>query len=223
VIDREVLRAEGIVRRRGETVVVREASLALRSGESAALVGASGCGKTTLLHILGLLDRPSEGRLLLEGAEPWTRSPAVRAALRLTRVGFVFQQSNLLPHLTARENVALPAWHLGGNRHQAMFLADRLLERFRLGQRARARASELSLGEAQRVAIARALVNRPALVLADEPTGSLDSDSAEAVLQALEEITREGTALLVATHDLQVAQRLQWIVRMTDGRLRTAA
>ena len=219
----DVLLAEGIVRRRGGTVVVREASLALGRGESAALVGASGCGKTTLLHILGLLDRPCEGRLIIEGAEPWSESAAFRAGLRLTRVGFVFQQSNLLPHLTARENVALPAWHLGGDRRAALAQADGLLARFRLGRRAGARAAELSLGEAQRVAIARALVNRPALVLADEPTGSLDSDSAAAVLQALEEITGEGTALLVATHDLQVARRLQSIVRMTDGRLRTAA
>ena len=219
----EVLRAEGIVRRRGDIAVVRGASLVLRRGESAALVGASGCGKTTLLHILGLLDRPSEGRLVLEGDEPWSRPPAVRAGLRLMRVGFVFQQSNLLSHLTARENVALPAWHLRGDRRLALALADGLLERLRLGARARARASELSLGEAQRVAIARALVNRPTLVLADEPTGSLDSDSAEAVMQALEEITREGTALLVATHDPHVARRLQWIARMSDGRLRTGA
>jgi ABC-type lipoprotein export system ATPase subunit len=221
VIEGEVLRAEGIVRRRGETAVVRGASLVLRPGESAALVGTSGCGKTTLLHILGLLDRPSEGRLLLAGADPWSRSPAHRAGLRLMRVGFVFQQSNLLPHLTARENVALPAWHLRGDRSQAFVLADGLLERLGLGPRARAPAGELSLGEAQRVAIARALVNRPTLVLADEPTGSLDSDSAAAVMQALEEITREGTALLVATHDLQVARRLQRVLRMSDGRLRT--
>ena len=213
----EVLRAEGIARRRGDTPVVREASLVLGRGESAALVGASGCGKTTLLHILGLLDRPSEGRLVIEGEEPWAASAACRAALRLTRVGFVFQQSNLLPHLTARENVALPAWHLHGDRRRALALADGLLARFRLGARARARAAELSLGEAQRVAIARALVNRPALILADEPTGSLDSDSASAVLQALEEITGEGTALLVATHDLAVARRLQRVVRMSDG------
>lgn len=220
MIDGEVLRAEGIVRRRGETAVVRDATLVLRRGESAALVGASGCGKTTLLHILGLLDRPSEGRLLIAGADPWSRTPAHRAGLRLLRVGFVFQQSNLLPHLTARENVALPAWHLGGDRRRALALADGLLERLHLGPRARARAAELSLGEAQRVAIARALVNRPALVLADEPTGSLDSDSAAAVMGALEEISREGTALLIATHDMQVARRLQRVVRMSDGRLR---
>jgi ABC-type lipoprotein export system ATPase subunit len=142
--------------------------------------------------------------------------------VRLQQVGFVFQQSNLLPHLTARENVALPAWHLRGDRRQALALADGLLERLRLGRRATARAAELSLGEAQRVAIARALVNRPTLVLADEPTGSLDSDAAEAVMQALEEITRTGTALLVATHDLQVARRLHRVLRMSDGVLRAA-
>jgi len=222
VSDGEVLRAEEIVRRRGETAVVRGASLALRRGESAALVGASGCGKTTLLHILGLLDRPSAGRLQLAGEDPWARTPSFRAGLRLVRVGFVFQQSNLLPYLTARENVALPAWHLRGDRRQALSLADGLLERLRLGSRARAQAAELSLGEAQRVAIARALINRPALVLADEPTGSLDSDAAAAVMEALEEITGEGTALLVATHDVQVARRLQRVMRMSDGRLRAA-
>jgi ABC-type lipoprotein export system ATPase subunit len=200
-------------------VVVGEVSLALERGESAALMGASGCGKTTLLHMLGVLDRPSSGRVLLEGGDPWSDSADQRSWLRLSRLGFVFQQSNLLPQLTVRENVALPAWRLVNERQEAFRRADGLLERLKLRHRAGALGSELSLGEAQRVAVARALINRPALVLADEPTGSLDSGSAAQVLEMLEEISHDGTALLVATHDPRVAHRLQRTLRMSDGHL----
>jgi ABC-type lipoprotein export system ATPase subunit len=216
---KSVLVAESLVRRRGASTVLREVSLTFSAGESAALVGRSGCGKTTLLHILGLLDRPTEGRVLFEGHDPWQESASHRAWLRLTRVGFVFQQSNLLPQLTVRENVALPAWHLGADRRAALQRAQELVERLGLATRADARGSELSLGEAQRVAVARALVNRPALILADEPTGSLDSDSAAAVMAALAEISHQGTALIIATHDATVARSMHRIIRMSDGHL----
>jgi ABC-type lipoprotein export system ATPase subunit len=174
-----------------------------------------------LLHLLGVLDRPSAGTVHVEGVDPWHTGRDARAGLRLRRIGFVFQQSNLMPFLSARDNVSLPAWRLGGDRRKALVQADLLLERFGLGARSRAPGGELSLGEAQRVAIARALVNRPALILADEPTGSLDSAATEAVLAGFDDIVREGTTLLVATHDPRVAGRMRRIIRMRDGAVET--
>jgi ABC-type lipoprotein export system ATPase subunit len=217
-----VLEAEGLVRKRGGRAVIDGASLALYPGDAVALMGPSGCGKTTLLHLLGLLDRPSAGRLAVRGADPWRLDAGGRAALRLRHIGFVFQQSNLLPFLSARDNVALAAWRLGGDRRAALAESDALLARFGLADRADTRGGVLSLGEAQRVAAARALVNHPGIILADEPTGSLDSQSTAAVLDTFEEIVRQGTALLVATHDPRVAARMQRIVRMHDGVLEEA-
>jgi ABC-type lipoprotein export system ATPase subunit len=217
-----VLVADGLVRRYGERVVVRGVSLTIGAGESVSLMGTSGCGKTTLLHMLGSLDRPDEGRVWIEGRDPARLPDAERARLRRERLGFVFQQSNLLPALSARENVALPAWRATGSRREALARADELLERFDLRARADARGHVLSLGEAQRVAVARALVNHPRLVLADEPTGSLDSDSTAAVLGALAEVCLTGAALLVVTHDPSVARRCARRLIMHDGHLRTA-
>jgi len=214
-----VLRCESLVRRLGARDVVRGASLDLDEAASVALVGPSGCGKTTLLQMIGLLDRPTGGRVVLAGHDAWSLSDATRAELRLAWIGFVFQQNNLVEKLSARENVALPAWRLGSSRREAERAADALLERFGLAERRDAPASELSVGEAQRVAIARALVNRPRLVLADEPTGSLDSKSADVVMDALAAASALGAALLVVTHDLRIAARTGKTVEMRDGRL----
>ena len=193
--------ATNLVRRYGDRTVVDRVSLSIGAGESVSLMGSSGCGKTTLLHMLGTLDRPDEGQVWIEGRDPATLSDGERSELRRVRLGFVFQQSNLLPALTARENVALPAWRATGRRRESLERADVLLGRFGLTARADARAHVLSLGEAQRVAVARALINRPRLVLADEPTGSLDSEATAAVLDALGEVCGTGAALLVVTHD----------------------
>ncbi|UQA61190.1 ABC transporter ATP-binding protein [Polyangium aurulentum] len=217
----DVLRAEGLVRRLGERDVVREVSLAVSEAASVALMGPSGCGKTTLLQMIGLLDRPSSGRVLLAGHDAWAHPETVRAEMRLAWIGFVFQQNNLLEPLTARENVALPAWRLGSSRREALLRADALLERFGVSGRRDARPAELSVGEAQRVAVARALVNRPRIVLADEPTGSLDEASASGVMDALGGACAEGAALLVVTHDAAVAARAARTVHMRDGRLAT--
>jgi putative ABC transport system ATP-binding protein len=214
-----VLSAEDLVRYRGDRSVIAGATLSLDAGESVALVGPSGCGKTTLLHMLGLLDRPASGTLLIGGVHPWRLNAAARAALRLQQIGFVFQQSNLLPFLSARDNVAVAAWRLGGDRRAALEAAEALLDRFGLADRANARGGVLSLGEAQRVAVARALINRPALVLADEPTGSLDSQAMNGVLVSFEEVVRQGTALVVATHDPRVAARMHRVVRVDEGKL----
>ena len=195
--------------------IVRGVSFTIERGEHVAMVGPSGSGKTTLLQMLGLLDRPNRGRVSFDGEDAWSASAGRRARLRLERIGFVFQQHNLLEHLSARENVALPAWRLGRARGPALAKADALLDRLGLAARRDARARALSVGEAQRVAIARALVNEPAIVLADEPTGSLDSASAQAVLEALAGCP----TLLVVTHDVDVAGSAKRIVKLRDGLL----
>jgi ABC-type lipoprotein export system ATPase subunit len=215
-----ILRVDGLTRRLGGREIVSGARLAIERAEAVALMGPSGCGKTTLLQMIGLLDRPDAGSVRLGGCDAWAARAALRAELRLTWLGFVFQQNNLLEHLSARENVALPAWRATGARRPALARADELLERLGLAGRTAARAAELSIGEAQRVAVARALVNRPRLVLADEPTGSLDAASAAAVMDAL--TGAEGVAVLVVTHDADVAARAHRTLRMRDGRLAEA-
>jgi putative ABC transport system ATP-binding protein len=214
-----VIEARGVTRRFGTAVAVDAVSLSLAAGEWVSLVGPSGCGKTTLLHLLGMLDRPSSGTIALDGEDGWTRPTGWRERARLRRLGFVFQDHNLLDHLTARDNVALPAWCLCGSRAVALARADEVLARLGLVERAHHQARTLSAGEAQRVAIARALINKPALVLADEPTGNLDSAATSTVLSALAEVVASGTALLLVTHDDEVAQRASRIVAMRDGRL----
>lgn len=217
--DAEALRAEGLTRVFGEVTAVARVSLGIAAGEWVSLVGPSGCGKTTLLQMLGLLDRPTGGTLRFAGVEPWKGTPALRTRLRRERIGFVFQGNNLVEYLTARDNVALPAWRLLGRRDAALVAADALLEKLGLSARADTRASVLSMGEAQRVAIARALVNRPDVVLADEPTGNLDQASGEQVLAALKEVCLAGSALLVVTHDAGVAARAHRTLAMSDGRV----
>jgi putative ABC transport system ATP-binding protein len=216
-----LLVAENLVRRYGDRLVVDRVSLTVAAGELVSLMGASGCGKTTLLHMLGTLDHPDQGQVRIEGRDVASLSEHERTTLRRERLGFVFQQSNLLPELTARENVALPAWRATGNRRAALARADDLLARFGLSRRAGALGHVLSLGEAQRVAVARAIINGPRLVLADEPTGSLDSEAADAVLDALAAVCIGGAALLVVTHDPSVAARCTRRLVMRDGRIRS--
>ena len=215
----EVLRAEGLTRVLGEVTAVAGVSLTIAAGEWVSLVGPSGCGKTTLLQMLGLLDRPTAGQLRLAGVDPWKGTVSARTLLRRERIGFVFQGNNLIEYLTARENVALPAWRLLGNRGAALAAADGLLDRLGLSARADTPAAVLSMGEGQRVAIARALVNRPQVVLADEPTGNLDKASGESVMAALGEVCLTGSALLVVTHDVGVAARANRTLTMSDGRI----
>lgn len=214
-----LLAIDGVQRRFAGRDVLTGVSLTIDAGESVALMGPSGCGKTTLLQMIGLLDQPDAGAITLAGHDVTALRPAARAELRLRTIGFVFQHSNLIGHLTARDNVALPAWRAGLGHKQAGTRADALLERLGIAALGASKASTLSIGEAQRVAVARALVNTPRLVLADEPTGSLDAESAQLVLAALLEAAAGDSAVLVVTHDPEVAARARRTVRMRDGKL----
>ena len=188
------------------------------AGEFVALVGASGSGKSTLLHLVGGIDRPSAGTLAVGGRDLLTLNERELTLYRRRDVGMVFQFFNLLPHLTVRENVELPR-HLDG-RPDAAPRAARLLERVGLGHRGEAHPYELSGGEMQRVAIARALVTGARLLLADEPTGNLDSRNGEAVLALLDEVRRErGVTLLLATHSESAARRADRVIQIVDGRI----
>jgi putative ABC transport system ATP-binding protein len=194
-------------------------NFAVRRGEYVAIVGESGSGKTTLMHLLGGLDQPTSGDVVLEGRSLAAASRRDLAAIRARAIGFVFQGFNLLPNLDACENVALAARYAACTPREALERAERVLREVGLGERMKHRPSELSGGQQQRVAIARALVNEPALLLADEPTGELDSHTAEHVLELLGALNARGQTLLVVTHSEAVWRRAQRIIRLADGKI----
>ncbi len=197
---------------------LRGVSLRVAPGEFVALMGTSGSGKSTLMHLLGCLDTPTSGRYLLEGRDVSALSRDGRARLRSRRIGFIFQTFNLLPRLSTLDNVALPLLYQG-RVGRVRDRAEEALSRVGLSERARHRPSELSGGERQRVAIARALITRPAIILADEPTGSLDSATGEEIMRLLTELGREGVTLLMVTHDAHIASYAERTLHMRDGRL----
>lgn len=201
----------------GRVVAVRDVSLAIRAGELVALVGASGSGKTTLLGLLGCLDQPDSGRILLEGSDLMELDEPARLTLRRAKVGFVFQAPGLVPLMTARENVALALEISGTDPQAAEDAATKALERVGLVGRAQHRSYELSGGEQQRVALARAMVKAPALLLADEPTGQLDSETGVTIFALLREVAAAGTAVLMATHDDALARGADRILTLVDG------
>ena len=206
---------------RGATEVraVDGVSLQIPRGQMLAIMGRSGSGKTTLLDLIGCLLRPTSGELEVDGRSVAEASDNELATIRRERIGFVFQEFNLIPTLTAVENVLLPLRY-GPRRADGRQRATELLGRVGLAQRATHRPSELSGGEQQRVAIARALVNEPAVILADEPTGELDSTTSDEILDTLRALNREqGVTLVVVTHDPGVAGRADRVIRMSDGRV----
>lgn len=220
-----VLHLEGLRKRYGsadtEYEVLHGIDLRLERGEFAALIGPSGSGKSTLLNLIGLLDRPSAGRLVIDGAETATLDDTALTRLRGERIGFVFQHHHLIPAFSAEENVAMPLLIARGRPDAAMFeRAGELLGRVGLADRRRQLANRLSGGQQQRVAIARALAMSPALVLADEPTGNLDTHSADEVFALLREVNRQlGTSFLIVTHDPRLAHRCDRIIELVDGRI----
>jgi putative ABC transport system ATP-binding protein len=203
----------------GPVVAVRGLTLAIEAGEFVSICGPSGCGKSTLLHLLGCVETPTEGRLLVEGRDVGTLGDAERSAIRLARIGFVFQRFFLLPMLTAWENVELPQAEAGAARDERRRRTAELLEYVGLSPRAHHRPSQLSGGEAQRVAIARALANRPRLLLADEPTGELDQATGQQIVGLFDRVHADGTTVVVVTHDPAIAQRTARTLWMRDGRI----
>ncbi|MFO0747540.1 MAG: ABC transporter ATP-binding protein [Myxococcota bacterium] len=193
-------------------------SFEVARGEACAIIGPSGCGKSTLLHILGCLDRPTGGSYRLEGKEVKDLSEPELAKVRNQHIGFVFQSFNLLPRLSALENVELPLRYGGQGKH-AKALALAALARVGLDARAHHKPNELSGGQKQRVAIARALVTRPSILLCDEPTGALDSRTGKEVLALLQQLGTEGTTLVMVTHDLAIARALGRAVYVRDGKV----
>jgi putative ABC transport system ATP-binding protein len=197
--------------------ILKRIDLSIDVGEYVAIMGASGSGKSTLMNIIGCLDRPTHGRYFLNGQDLTKLDDDGLADIRNQYIGFVFQQFNLLPRLTALGNVMLPMIYANVSRSQRIKSATAALTQIGLSDRLTNRPSQLSGGQQQRVAIARALVNHPALVLADEPTGALDSQTSQDIMSLLTELNRQGTTIAIVTHDAKVAAQTNRVIQMQDG------
>ncbi|RLD35183.1 MAG: ABC transporter ATP-binding protein [Bacteroidetes bacterium] len=202
-----------------ETTALDEVSFEVKQGEFVAIMGPSGCGKSTLLNILGLLDNPSEGSYTFNEKEVATLNERQRARLRKNNIGFVFQSFNLIDELNVRENVELPLIYLGMPASQRKKRVEEVLEKMQILHRKKHFPMQLSGGQQQRVAVARAVVANPNLILADEPTGNLDSANGEEVMNLLETLNGEGTTIIIVTHSQRDAEYAQRIVRLFDGQI----
>ncbi len=199
------------------TTAINDLDLTIKKGEFVAIMGPSGCGKTTLLNILGLLDTATSGQYLLDDRDVSTISQSRRARLRRDQIGFIFQHFNLLHRMNVIDNVALPLTYTDTGRTKRLVMASKALKLFHLSNREYYMPSQLSGGQSQRVAIARALVNQPSLILADEPTGNLDSKSSEIIMQELSEIHGEGNTIVMVTHNARLTSYADRIIHMLDG------
>jgi len=200
-----------------EVPALRGVSLNIQRGEMVAIIGASGSGKSTLMNVIGCLDKPSSGRYTFDGADVSQLSDNRLAEIRNKKLGFVFQEYNLLSRVSALSNVELPLIYSGGlQKHKR---AREALERVGLGERAKHKPTELSGGEQQRVAIARALVNNPSLILADEPTGNLDSASTAEIISVFHKLNQEGITVVLVTHEVDIAKQTGRIIRLYDGKV----
>jgi len=198
-------------------IALNQVSLSIRKSEMVAIVGASGSGKSTLMHILGCLDQPDSGQYFLEGKEISKMNKNELAKIRNNKIGFVFQSFNLLPRMSALENVELPLLYAG--HPTAKSEAAAALEKVNLGSRLYHEPSQLSGGQQQRVTIARALVTNPSIILADEPTGNLDTKSNEEILKIFQELNQDGRTIIIVTHDSEIAGKCRRQIRIRDGRI----
>ncbi|HUW62177.1 MAG TPA: ABC transporter ATP-binding protein [Candidatus Bathyarchaeia archaeon] len=198
---------------------LRGVDLGFKQGEYITIMGPSGCGKSTLLNLLGCLDRPTSGKYLLGGYDLSQLDDDALSGIRGARIGFVFQSYNLIPQLTVVENIGIPLYYQGRSEAETLDKAAELAERVGLTDRINHRPFELSGGQQQRVAIARALVNDPLVILADEPTGNLDSASGNEILDIFDELNRQGKTFIMVTHDDQIAMRTMRVIRLRDGQV----
>jgi len=203
-----------------EVPVLRSVNLEIDKGDFVAIQGPSGSGKSTLLNMIGCLDHPTSGNIFIDGTDTSTLNDDEQAKIRREKIGFIFQQFNLIHTLSALENVAFPMMFTGVAREKRIEQAKELLETMGLLERARHKPSELSGGEQQRVAIARALANNPPVILGDEPTGNLDTKSGKVMMDFLEKLNDKGETLIIVTHDPEIAARAHRIITMRDGILR---
>lgn len=199
--------------------VLKDVNISIDEGEYVAIMGPSGSGKTTLMNIIGCLDRPTKGEFLLEGESIVNYNENRLSDLRLNTLGFVFQSFNLLPKQTALDNVALPLSYAGVPVKKRKEIAFQALKRVGLAERVHFRPSQLSGGQQQRVAIARAIAQAPPIILADEPTGNLDSHSTGEIMQILRDLHKEGRTVILITHDNDIAERADRVIRISDGRI----
>jgi len=213
-----MLQATGIEKNYGELHILKGVDLQISAAEIISIVGSSGAGKTTLLQILGTLDTPTKGKLFIEGKNPFELNEKALAHFRNQRLGFVFQFHQLLPEFTAQENIAIPAMIGGKNQTDALKAALHLLDRFGLAKRAQHKPEALSGGEQQRIAVARALINDPALVFADEPSGNLDTENANALHELFFQLREEmKQSFVIVTHNDEFAQMADRSLQMKDG------
>jgi len=220
-----IIKLRGLKKRFGigdaETYVLDGIDLTIKRGEFIAIMGPSGCGKTTLLNILGLLDKDIEGEYILNDQDVTAMSRRKQAHIRSKQIGFIFQSFNLVPRLNVIENVALPLIYKGVTRTRRLIIADNILKNFHLNEREYYMPSQLSGGQVQRVAIARALVNDPSIILADEPTGSLDSRASHIIMEELSELHRRGNTIIMVTHNPSLTTYASRVITMLDGLIDT--
>ncbi|MBE3122646.1 MAG: ABC transporter ATP-binding protein [Thermoplasmata archaeon] len=203
-----------------QVFALRETNLHIKQGDYIAIIGPSGSGKSTLMNLLGCLDKPTSGKIFIDGSDVSTLNENELARIRREKIGFIFQKYNLIPTLNALENIELSMGFAGVDSQTRTTKAKQLLEMVELSKRLTHKPSEMSGGEQQRVAIARSLANNPSIILADEPTGNVDSKSGENIMNILEEVNRKGETIIVVTHNMAIAQRAKRVLRIQDGEVR---
>ncbi|MBL7766542.1 MAG: ABC transporter ATP-binding protein [Chitinophagaceae bacterium] len=214
-----MLSTENLTKNYGKLAILKGVSISVNRAEIVSIIGSSGAGKSTLLHIMGTLDTPDSGKVFLEGVDVFSLSQRKLADFRNRKIGFVFQFHHLLPEFSALENVSVPSWIAGTSKKETEIRAMELLDRMQLKDRVHHKPHELSGGEQQRVAIARALINNPSVVLADEPTGNLDSQNSEAIFALIKDLRADlKQTFVLVTHNPELAQQSDRILKMADGK-----